>query len=424
MTLLKRHVLTHSGEKLFRCEKCGNDYSTASNLKQHMMTHTGERPFECEQCDKRFSTRGNLKIHVQRRHKGARPFSCNQCDTTFAVRSSLDQHLLECHSKDLVYKCHECELRFYDQGGLRRHEASHGAIDKQHRCEQCNRMFFTAADLEQHIESHTRDYTDSIEISVSEDVSSVASVEEVRIYAANVSAERVQLPDSDDDDHLTVASSDDVINLADGANDCDAGIRLHTCPMCDETLETTDELQRHMLTHHGTRRETASKDSCPYLNCSALPDAGENPYRCVQCGENFGMLSDLQRHLSAAHSTDGKLYHCRICSHSFTLFSSLKRHMILHTGDTPYKCDLCARGFTASSSLKQHLVSHSGVKPYECDRCEKRFTQLGHLRTHSFVQHGRKPLKDVKTFCRSGVKSGILLWLVLVVSHYKMTKKQ
>ncbi|NWH69142.1 SALL3 protein, partial [Geococcyx californianus] len=50
------------------CKFCGKVFGNDSALQIHLRSHTGERPYKCNICGNRFTTKGNLKVHFQR-HK-------------------------------------------------------------------------------------------------------------------------------------------------------------------------------------------------------------------------------------------------------------------------------------------------------------------------------------------------------------------
>ena len=61
---LKKHLLTHSGEKSHMCGICDKAFTLAGHLKKHLLTHSGEKPHKCGTCEKAFTIAGNLKRHT------------------------------------------------------------------------------------------------------------------------------------------------------------------------------------------------------------------------------------------------------------------------------------------------------------------------------------------------------------------------
>ena len=87
----------HAGApKPFRCDLCGYTCNALGRLKRHMMTHTGERPFACPHCDYRASRKSHLSNHLVT-HTGIKPFRCTICDYRCARKSHLKRHVEALH---------------------------------------------------------------------------------------------------------------------------------------------------------------------------------------------------------------------------------------------------------------------------------------------------------------------------------------
>ncbi|EDO27137.1 predicted protein, partial [Nematostella vectensis] len=63
------YICIHTGERSYRCPfvNCRRSFTEHSSLRKHKLTHTGEKPYSCSICGKTFSQSGSRNAH-QRRH--------------------------------------------------------------------------------------------------------------------------------------------------------------------------------------------------------------------------------------------------------------------------------------------------------------------------------------------------------------------
>lgn len=95
---LTQHNKTfHSGDKPFKCPRCGKRFSCETQFQEHSSKHAGEKPYKCDLCPKQFNHKTDLRRHMCL-HTGQKPYACDTCGKRFIRKDHMLKHC-ETHAK-------------------------------------------------------------------------------------------------------------------------------------------------------------------------------------------------------------------------------------------------------------------------------------------------------------------------------------
>ncbi|XP_044727320.1 zinc finger protein 883-like [Chrysoperla carnea] len=125
---LQNHVTqVHGDPTIVRkhlCNICGYSACKLSNLQRHLLIHSTERPYACDRCDKTYGRPDYLKQHISHVHLNIRKFQCKFCSQTFPERRTLVHHERR-HTGEKPHKCEECGKAFAQKIAMRTHMKTH-----------------------------------------------------------------------------------------------------------------------------------------------------------------------------------------------------------------------------------------------------------------------------------------------------------
>nr|XP_023022406.1 uncharacterized protein LOC111510704 [Leptinotarsa decemlineata] len=117
---------TDNKARIHKCNPCDKFFNKACYLTQHNKTfHSGEKPYKCTRCGKRFGCEKTYEVHLAK-HAGNKPHKCDvsPCQKAFNHKTDLRRHMC-LHTGKKPYKCSTCEKGFIRKDHMEKHKETH-----------------------------------------------------------------------------------------------------------------------------------------------------------------------------------------------------------------------------------------------------------------------------------------------------------
>lgn len=387
----KRNSYANCLQKI-NCPHCPRVFPWASSLQRHMLTHTGQKPFPCQKCDAFFSTKSNCERHQLRKHgvttcslrrNGLIPPKEGDVGSHDSTDSQSDTDTLTTPAEVLDLTAREKEQP-PAEGAVELSPATQDPAVTEAKAE--------AAPPEKEEEKGTEENPEPEEEGGMEEGTGDADVLE-EDTASNQSLD-LDFASKLMDFKLAESEAGTVDSQGTAQQD-----QKHTCDTCGKNFKFLGTLSRHRRAHSCQQpketeaplpeNESAGRaaegpspspepEEKPAESPAIDPTPGTREASVEKQNEEAEGPSDgegtaekrddgdkrpkADSPKSMASKADKRKKVCSVCNKRFWSLQDLTRHMRSHTGERPYKCQTCERTFTLKHSLVRHQRIHQKAR--------------------------------------------------------------
>ncbi|OXU19972.1 hypothetical protein TSAR_004768 [Trichomalopsis sarcophagae] len=410
-------------KRLFKCDKCGRNFTAKYSLKRHMLllhTEKGKLPRKkiieeetiCHKCHKRYRDKYGLYRHKKYECGKEPQFACAHCEYRSRQKINLAKHLENIHAKSKMPRisCPKCDKSYKYEYSLKRH-LLYECGKKPMACDSV--FLYDVAEDDTIISFQDISNINEDSLSISDDQS------DPLLFDSLENSDDVG--DLDKKVPFALCKADTPPKVFDAPKSILKAIvtqkprkpagkfYLHNhlvlyCKKCDVTYE---KIYGEKLTNCTTCKERLLNQciACGkrYRNyCDITMHIKYNcgkpkRFTCIVCGYEARRKDQLKEHHKSQHQVtkEKPMVHCTKCDKAFKL-ERYRRWHEKHECDPKMiqKCSQCDFTTKYQSSLHSHVMNvHNRDESvrHACDECRKEFKSRSALLTHKRTKCGQDP---------------------------------
>ncbi|XP_017880671.1 ras-responsive element-binding protein 1 isoform X2 [Ceratina calcarata] len=319
------------------CPYCERPFPWTSSLRRHILTHTGQKPYQCVHCSLLFTTKSNCDRHLLRKHK-ANPNKMRRARTE---SSSPDSQVVVNNSSfsmrnvpERPYKCNQCpSSTFSTLGNLKKHRNTKHARKSRSDTPSSEPHNSPPGCSKQNNEQS--DY-DSQSSSASEglETSSLPGTSKSSMNRGNN-----DMPKS---------------RKTSPRSSPGPGEAAFKCYLCDCGFADRQGCVEHIRISHEASYEMLEAKGALDMALDGQDQLQPRPSRQQHA-------SDIEEKRGRFPDYRNRKVVCAFCIRRFWSAEDLRRHMRTHTGERPFACDICYRRFTLKHSMLRHRKKHESI---------------------------------------------------------------
>ncbi|XP_063700449.1 zinc finger protein 569-like [Culicoides brevitarsis] len=344
----------------------------------------------------------------------SKPFVCQKCGVAFARSKALTSHM-RFHTGDILHECTVCGQQFYDKVLYQKHHAKHfdetiDPPDLDSLSTFKEQPVVVKDEYDEEATESEREVGGNYEDTLFECQMCLISFHRADLFEKHMMAHETSalIKKSHDfsNSSLDVSREGHFCNVCgdqfEEALDLLAHAEVHArfqplkCLLCGEQFNVESEIKMHINEMHRAELTENTcrlcgklcKDGRTLMRHSWDHSTGDGNFSCARCAKTFHNKARLKRHMT---SHKNKTVMCDTCGKELQDGRSLMNHKHLHTKSNQFHCTECGKTFGSRSSQQIHMRIHTGEKPYGCRYCEKAFADGGTLRKHERIHTGEKP---------------------------------